>query len=163
MLNDIDYNHIENEALNVLDAYEITKPVVNVAEIAKGEGINIKEIKMQDQYKGVAGFYDKKSNTIYIEETDAPKRKSFTIAHELGHIFMGHQNATVLYRIPRKDARYAKEEKEANCFAADLLMPDFMLKEYMEKYHLGKSDYVVMSDMFGVPIPAMKVQLEWLK
>ena len=39
-------------------------------------------------------------------------------------------------------------------------MPEFMVREYMEKYRLSKSDYKKMSEIFGVPIVAMKVRLE---
>jgi Zn-dependent peptidase ImmA (M78 family) len=156
----IDHVKIENEALAILEANNITQPVVNVAQIAKERGIEIKEIEMPKDYSGVAGFFDKNKNIIYVDVTDKPVRKLFTIAHELGHIFLGHQNYNVLFRIPNKLAHYSKEEKEANSFASSLLMPEFMIREYMDKYNLSKSDYKTMSEIFGVPILAMKVRLE---
>ncbi len=162
-MDEVNHRDIEYKALRVLDAYGINEPVVNVAKIAEGEGIKIKEIEMPKEYGGVAGFYDQKSKTIYVEANDPPKRKLFSIAHELGHIVLGHQHATVQFRITHDDANYSKEEKEANSFAQHLLMPDFMLRQYLQKFNLGKSDYVTMAKMFGVPITAMIHTLGRLK
>jgi Zn-dependent peptidase ImmA (M78 family) len=159
----INHNEIENKAWDVLDAYNINKPVVNVAEIAKGEGIEIKEIEMPKGYDGVAGFFDKAKKIIYVNVDDVPARKLFTVAHELGHIFLEHKTYSVLFRVPRKDVNYSKEEKEANSFAAHLLMPRFMLREYLQKYNLARSDYKVMADIFGVPVTSMKPSLEYLE
>src|SRR3989338_10997484 len=126
----IDKRGIENRALQILDAYNISKPVVDVAKIAKGENLKIKEINMPEGYEGVAGFYNKDERTIYVEVNDTPNRKLFSIAHELGHIFLNHQHATVLFRITREEGQYPQEESEANSFAAHLLMPDFMVRDY---------------------------------
>ena len=159
----IDKRGIENRALQILEAYNISKPVVDVAKIAKGENLNIKEINMPEGYEGVAGFYNKDERTIYVEVNDTPNRKLFSIAHELGHIFLNHQHATVLFRVTHDDTIYTEKEKEANIFAADLLMPDLMVKEYLEKYNLSRSDYKEMAEIFGVPVSSMKHTLDFLK
>ena len=156
----INHKEIENKALDVLDRYSITEPVVNVEQIAEGEGIKIKEIVMSADHNDVAGFYDDDEKTIYVNVVDKPGRKLFTVAHELGHIFLGHANYSVLYRVPREGVTYTGKEKEANSFAASLLMPEFMIRNYLEKYNFNVSDYVEMSKIFGVPIMAMKSTLE---
>ena len=48
---------------------------------------------------------------LYNESTFNPGRRSFTLAHEVGHIYLEHQNDT------------HNNEAEANCFASTLLMP----------------------------------------
>ncbi|MEK7128008.1 MAG: ImmA/IrrE family metallo-endopeptidase [Patescibacteria group bacterium] len=163
--NKIEHNKIEYKASQVLEAYNIIKPVVDVSKIAKGEGIEIKEISMPKGYHNVAGFYEKDKKIIYIEKTDSPQRKLFSIAHELGHVFLNHQHASVLYRITRGDdgLQYHEKESEANSFAAHLLIPEFMLRDYMRRYNLSKSDYEVLADIFGVPITSMRYTLEYLK
>jgi hypothetical protein len=68
---------------------------------------------------------------IVVNSKDAPVRQRFTIAHELGHLLI-HR-----YSTPHADGRYqvrfrdersaegsAREEIEANQFAAELLMPE---------------------------------------
>lgn len=159
------HNEIENETLNILDVYNIDKPIVDVIKIASDKGIQIKEVNMPERYDNVAGFCDKDKKNIYVNIKDNPARKLFTIAHELGHIFLEHENYSVLFRISKKDSdrEYAEEEQEANSFAASLLMPDFMVKEYLQKYNLSRSDFKTMSKIFGVPFEAMKNKLDYLK
>jgi Zn-dependent peptidase ImmA (M78 family) len=159
----IDHNDIEIKALRVLEDYKIEKPVVDVAKIANGLGIEIKEIDMPKGYEDVAGFYDKNNKVIYIDKKDPPQRKLFSIAHELGHVFLGHKNAIVLFRIPKEETKYPLEESEANSFAAHLLMPNYMIDDYMNKYDLDKSDYKKLANIFGVPVSSMRYTLERLK
>jgi len=162
-MNDVDHFSIENKALDILDRFNIDEPVVDVIKIAEESGIKVKEVRMPEKYSDVAGFYNETEKVIYIEKDDNSARKLFTIAHELGHIFLGHKNYDLLFRIPKENAGYSKEEVEANSFAAHLLMPDFMVKDYLKKYNLNKEDYVEMSKIFGVPIVTAKVTLEHLR
>jgi len=157
-----DHRRIENVALRVLEDFKIDRPVVDVVKIANGLGVEVKEVHMPKGYEEVAGFYEKASKVIYVEENDPPQRKLFSIAHELGHIFLGHQQATVLYRIIKEDQLYSGLEQEANSFAAHLLMPVHMLRYYMDRYDLGKSDYAKLATIFGVPASSMKYTLERL-
>lgn len=64
---------------------------------------------------------------IGYNKTKSRGRIRFTIAHELGHIMLGH-NAE---ENPSKINFYSKNEKEANAnvFAAELLVPSSMLKK----------------------------------
>lgn len=158
---DIDYNKIEDLTLDILETNQVTDPVVDAVAIAERNGIQVKEIEMPTSYEDVAGFYNEKEKTIYVAKDDKPTRKLFTVAHELGHALLEHKNYSVLLRIPNERTSYTRVEKEANAFASHLLMPNFMLKEYLEKYHFTGSNYKEMADIFGVPIKAMKVQLEY--
>lgn len=153
---------IKDKALDVLDAQDVNEPVVNAVAIAKKYGVDVKEIEMPSGYQDVAGFYDKQEKTIYVAKSDKPSRKSFTVAHELGHVILGHKNYDVLFRVPRDNVLYSKEESEANIFAANLLMPEFMVRDYMKKYNLDKGDYKRLAEIFGVPIQAMKNQLGYV-
>jgi len=159
----IDHFSIEDTALDTLDKFNITQPVVDVIYVSNEFGVNVEEVEMPEKYRDVAGFYDANKKTIYISKNDPPERKQFSIAHELGHIILGHRNYEVLFRVPHKEALYPKEEREANSFAAHLLMPDFMIKEYLKKYNLTKNDYIRMAKIFGVPVIAMKHTLEYLR
>ncbi len=159
----VDKFDIENKALEVLEQYNITEPVVDVVKIAEKSSISVKEIAMPKEYGDVAAFYDEAKKTIYVEVEDKPWRKLFSIAHELGHVFLGHRRFDVLFRIPNERGAYSKEEKEANIFAANLLMPEFMVRKYLEKYNLTRGDYDKMAKIFGVSYSGMKVTLERLQ
>lgn len=57
-------------------------------------------------------------------------RRRFTIAHEIGH-FVLHQSNVIDRTIDKHDLTVwtsASEEAEANCFAAELLMPEYLMK-----------------------------------
>ena len=56
-------------------------------------------------------------------------RQRFTVAHELGHLLLGHTNKNYDFDINSGDP----EEIEANQFAGELLVPLKMLKEDMKK------------------------------
>jgi Zn-dependent peptidase ImmA (M78 family) len=82
---------------------------------------------------------------IGANKSHHPHRQRFTIAHELGH-FLLHKGETVhvdegrgALAINLRDSESSKgednEEKEANLFAAELLMPAKFLKKDLE----GKS------------------------
>lgn len=64
---------------------------------------------------------------IVYKDTDNSKRCRFTIAHELGHIFLGHMivNQTTY----RTFAVQNDTESSANIFARDLLAPACVLHE----------------------------------
>ncbi|MDR2931751.1 MAG: ImmA/IrrE family metallo-endopeptidase [Oscillospiraceae bacterium] len=57
---------------------------------------------------------------LYNEEQRNLRRRSFTIAHELGHIFLGHPNDG------------DENESAANVFASELLMPGVLLAHYIK-------------------------------
>ena len=65
-------------------------------------------------------------NIIY-RDTENSKRCRFTIAHELGHIFLGH----LLINTPQYRTFKIQDntESEANVFARDLLAPACVLHE----------------------------------
>ena len=113
---------------------ETTFPV-NLAKILKTYSINVFEGKFKDE--NVSGAYDGK-NKIYISRFDPYPRKSFTVAHELGHFFLHDKgDAEIFYRSQLVDlySETKKKEIEANWFAASLLMPEEPVKKYWELTH----------------------------
>lgn len=72
---------------------------------------------------------------IVVNRTHPPQRKRFTVAHELGHLVLHgytqpHADRTPKIRFRSKAASGANaaEETEANRFAAELLMPAYLLE-----------------------------------
>ncbi len=110
---------------------------VNPLDIARNEGITV----IPSNHLDINGQIHKNptSGEIIIEyDTNMhPNRQHFTLAHELGHYFLGHLNdGNVHFRDPAQNFNldnYDPYETEANRFAANLLMPkekiDFLLHE----------------------------------
>ena len=61
---------------------------------------------------------------VFYRTDSAPARRRFTLAHELGHIALGHIG---LDSPPQMCVEDATAEAEANCFAGELLVPSPLL------------------------------------
>lgn len=73
-------------------------------------------------------FYTRTTPVVLFDEKKPPQRTRFTVAHEVGHIILGHVEPgsfTVANREPRPED--APEEQAANQFAARLLAPACVL------------------------------------
>ena len=73
-------------------------------------------------------FYVQSTPVILYDERKPPQRAKFTVAHELGHIILGHVKPgyfTTMNRDPKPGD--APEERAANQFAARLLAPACVL------------------------------------
>jgi Zn-dependent peptidase ImmA (M78 family) len=62
---------------------------------------------------------------IGYNESQHPHRQRFTVAHEVGHLLLGHTEKNFVLDLKSKKP----EEVEANQFAAELLMPLDMVKK----------------------------------
>lgn len=101
-----------------------------VSAIAKSAGIAViknSDAKiLKESESGVTIVQNNKFHIIY-NDTESSKRCRFTIAHELGHIFLGH----LLINTPQYRTFKIQDdtESEANVFARDLLAPACVLHE----------------------------------
>lgn len=123
------YRNGRNAAWQCLIDFNMTRLPVEVIDIAIKIGIKI--VKNSDanvlklNESGISLFKDNQWYIIFNDK-DIRQRYRFTIAHELGHIFLGHT---------LKAGRYARtfdlsrpiEETEADIFASRLLAPACVL------------------------------------
>ena len=110
-----------------------SSPPIPVREIAETNGVNVVFAKFGRFNDVMAGFCDFNARKLYVNADDALPRQRFTIAHELGHwllhrdYFVDHPDLyPVLPRFETPDNNDPKE-KEANKFAAHLLVPTRLL------------------------------------
>ena len=152
---------IEKAASNILKNNEIVKPFVNVFQIARDAGLSIEYRKMPQGDKDVLGFLDSSTGTIYVNVENSIARRTFTIAHELGHFFLKHQPDE--YGLLRRNNTYTgikeQKEKEADYFAANLLMPEEMIKNEIRLYPFLQSSPELLASKFGVSTVAMEYRL----
>lgn len=145
------YANAENKAEEILKEFRVTEPIVPIYNIAEAKGVEIKLVSMPEGIQNAAGFLDQDNRVVYVNSEDAPNRQTFTIAHELGHLLLGHQPTEykVLMRFPELNGK-TEVEQEANCFAANLLVPMPMLKSVMKEYDLTKEHSGLLAQIFGV-------------
>ncbi len=124
------YKDARNAAWQCLLNFNVcTLPVV-VSEIARAVDIVVLKDSdaniLKENQSGMTVVQNRKFYIVY-KDSENSRRCRFTIAHELGHIFLGHLLInTPTYRtfIVRNDT-----ESAANVFARDLLAPACVLHE----------------------------------
>ena len=89
-----------------------------------------------------AYLIDLRATYYEMDEIFHRRRTNFTLAHEIAHIFMGHLRQPVREKTWRT---LYTEEAEANCFAAELLMP--------RNVNAGNRPAVRHPDLPGMRIP----------
>ena len=122
------YKEARDAAWRVLIDNDIRELPVSLFQIARNNGIKIvKDSEAKMLSPGVSGMSILEEGQWYIVYNDEENagRRRFTIAHEMGHIFLGHELRGV-HR--RTFARVRpQEEIDADSFAVRLLAPACVL------------------------------------
>lgn len=111
----------------------ISSPPIPVYEIAESNGVNVLFVDFGENAETVSGLCDFRTSRIYVNKDDSTERQAFTMAHELGHWVMHKEfflvNPDQYPILPRfsDPNRNDPKEKEANKFAACLLVPERLL------------------------------------
>ncbi len=155
------FERAKKEAEKIILANDITEPVVPVFEIAEKLQYIIKFFPSKGELSNVAGVTRPETREIFVNQEDPVYRQSFTVAHELGHIILGHAPNKYGVLLRNTNIETTDEEKEANAFAAYLLMPDVLLRETMKKYHLDKDNLEMLAGIFGVSKEAMRHRMKF--
>lgn len=155
------YQKAKQAALDILKSQGLIEPPMNPAEIARNLGVNVFFVKFSDPEvaENVSGFYDAGEDAIYVNKDEAPKRQTFTIAHELGHRILHREwaESTEYKVLLRQDGNSVDPiEKEANAFAANLLVPRHILDKYYRYAGVEK-----LSELFAVSVPTIKNRLSF--
>ena len=122
----------QSAAEELLAAADVKEPAVNVAHIARSCGIRIVAQPLDDSLSG-AILELEDGPVIAVNEDQAPGRQRFTIAHELGHYLLRHHDRFHVDLSAHAEAGEPPgynwlHERQANEFAADLLMPAGMVR-----------------------------------
>jgi Zn-dependent peptidase ImmA (M78 family) len=154
-----DYRKAERAALALLQDMDVTVPPVDPVKIAGELGVKVWFATFTGESRNVSGYYDCEDDSIYVNRDEYGPRKTFTIAHELGHRVLHREWANsadykVLWRDTSGQEQDARE-KEANAFAANLLMPKYLMDRYIDR-ELGASR---LATLFAVSVPAMRLRL----
>ncbi|WP_430933274.1 ImmA/IrrE family metallo-endopeptidase [Saccharicrinis sp. 156] len=134
----IKIKEIEQKAKEILSQLNIKKAPVPIEKIAKKIGLSIDKGIFGDTISGFLLTKENK-NIIAVKSTESEVRQRFTIAHELGH-YLFHSNkvddifiSNVLFRNESSSTGEIRMEREANSFAAAILMPVDFIKEEIDK------------------------------
>ena len=123
------YKNLRNAAWQVLIDFNISSLPVSLCSICEKSGIKI--IKDSDVHllspiqSGISVLNKNRWYIVYADD-QLIERCRFTVAHELGHIFLGHQLVSG-YHARVFDVSRPQIEQEADMFAARLLAPACVL------------------------------------
>lgn len=98
--------------------------------------ITLCDISIKYEKTDHSGYANHENKTITVSKNESPNRQRFTKAHELGHIILNHRDTGISYRKYGEDYGDIIEsikEREANQFAAELIMPEKIVKKAIEK------------------------------
>lgn len=159
---------IDARATTILEELGATSYPVDPVAIASLHDIGVHAATFKNNR--ISGAISKRGSEtrIFVNVSDSSTRKRFTIAHELGHFFLHFPNIdgevvdmdVDLFRGSSTvtDVRRRKQEREANRFAAALLMPaGWVKKEWSASRSISAT-----ARAFGVSDDAMFLRLEEL-
>ncbi|MFT9365907.1 MAG: ImmA/IrrE family metallo-endopeptidase [Gluconobacter sp.] len=150
----------------VLSAYwERGKLPIDPEVIAKKAGLRVEDMdpfRENEEQNAIGAYWPPekgKPAVIEIDRDEPINRVRFTLAHELGHHFLGHnekmhRDTTKQFNIYNFDPR----ESAANSFAAKILMPAQYVKVLIENKKIV--DLKELAKIFRVSEVAMKIRLE---
>jgi Zn-dependent peptidase ImmA (M78 family) len=167
-----DKSRARNEAKALLDEFGVASAPVPVERIAKSLRVRLDYAPLDGELSGLAYIRDGIA-IIGINTLHAPNRQRFTLAHELAHVRLHrpvleqavHVDRGSLRRDALAAAGVDATEIEANTFAAELLMPESLLKAALEGQSVDLEDdeaVAALAKRFRVSEAAMRFRLSTL-
>lgn len=161
------YSYIEQKAEEVLMENDFFHIGFDVEKFAKWLKIELLPKELDDDVAGLFVRIDGKPIISFNKNHKNKERKRFTIAHELGHFFLHSnknifvdKNPKVMFRNTASSSGEQLQEREANHFAAALLMPKKLIKDEIDKIPYDIMNPVkYLSEQFKVSEQAMTFRL----
>jgi Zn-dependent peptidase ImmA (M78 family) len=158
----------------LLEKAKITKAPVPVWKIARRAGARIVVDALDGDLSGFL-YRDTEQQIIGVNTQHARVRQNFTVAHELAHLLLhddeerlhvDREFSTVRLRNDVSSQGSDDAEKEANLFAAELLMPERFLRNDLvghESLDLYEDDLIPeLATKYGVSVQALMFRLQYL-
>lgn len=119
------YQKSRDLAWRILLQEEVRELPVPIVRLCRQMGIRVQSFTPIDGNDGYSTIIDGEPR-IFVSDRCSAERKRFTIAHELGHILLGHVGLRGLVN-REPDPKDNPIEQEANVFASRLLAPACVL------------------------------------
>lgn len=165
---------VEKAANQILKEHNINSLPIPINELAFKRGLAVKPYDLGENVSGVLVINDG-TGFIGYNPAESMVRQRFTIAHELGHYELHNNDANNLFIDKQFKVEFRNEisstgemiyEREANAFAASILMPEKNLMDEIKNRHIDLSDdnnIQELAKLFNVSVSAMTFRLMNLK
>jgi Zn-dependent peptidase ImmA (M78 family) len=141
-----------------LKAAKLMRLPLNVSAVAEYLGLEVIEEPMDDD---MSGFLEIRSGrwVVGVNAFHHLNRKRFTIAHEIAHFLLHSDGKTEFHdrTFARRTNDPSPMEREADQFAADLLMPADEVRQHIAS---GVTSLSALASQFGVSALAMKYRVQ---
>lgn len=168
-----DVNEMPEVAQMILDKLGIEEVPIPIVAIMKSLNFQVVAGELKDEISGIIGIDDdlaknfKSSKVIAINNKDNVGHQRFTMAHELAHYLFDFDvsNQIVYYNTYNTFEDENEEERRANYFAANLLMPEKKFKKEFDNVVIKNNLYVTvekLSQIFQVSGEAVRRRISEL-
>lgn len=161
---------IERRAMQVLRQSQQLAAPIDVEKVAKALNIRVEYAKFDESCSGVLVKSEDGTAVIGVNWEHHPNRQRFTIAHEIGHFALDHDGDTFVdkgtyarFRDQDSHSGNITEERQANQFAANLLMPASLVRRAFEERTFDPGDDIALEELtraFEVSPQAMMFRLQ---
>lgn len=146
-------------ARQILDQLQIDAPPVDVVMVASTHGLTIRYVTRLSSFEG---RLIRERMEIEVNKNHHRHKQRFTIGHEIGHFVLAHSPVVSPYD-DRSIADPSKvNERQANVFSSELLMPEPLVREHWAGLRRGERPIDTMAECFDVSSQAMYYRLEEL-
>lgn len=159
-------------AAKLVEQIGVKTPPVPVERIAKQLGVVVQYAPFDDELSGMA-FLKEGVAIIGINSNHHPNRQRYTLAHELAHICLHHSHLEAGVHVDQSSVNSLRRdlvsadgtnplEREANAFAAELLMPRKLLAGTLDDRMLDLDDdrLLALAKRFKVSLMALQYRLQ---
>ena len=149
-----------------------TSPVKDLSSILENYGIKVFFRSLQSSKAwGFSVSSKELGHCIFVNTACVRSRQLFTLAHELGHLYMDQKHTVTMFSehdSPNSTRQYGNTnllEVRANAFAAAFLIPEDEIGELLDNVHYTDKKYITphiiryLCSYFGVSYPAMVYRL----
>jgi len=154
------YSLARNMARKVIKDHKLIEVPTDLNKVFQKLGLKYIELNDLEGIDGAIIEIENKPAIAYLNIAKPIPRQRFTLAHELGHIFLKHStrdlyDAEEVREIGEEltDQSKPPREKEADAFASELLVPHDKLK----KYEADIKDIDKLAAIFHVSKQAMTI------
>jgi Zn-dependent peptidase ImmA (M78 family) len=168
---------VEAQTVTLLRDAHLYRVPVDVAALARHHGITVYAAQFADaEVSGAIEQLGPRRGRLWVNQLDPPVRQRFTIAHELGHWFLGHLETSRAvtdlspafgpawaFRAAPVHTPLPPRERAANRFAAALLMPRPLLLDWVERDPRTLTHPDALARVFDVSVQALRIRLDELR
>lgn len=154
----------------ILSSAAVKGPPVPIETIIETNNISLHKEYLPDDISGILDTRGKPM--IVINRAHHPNRQRFSMAHEFAHFKLHkgkqiHVDKQTFYRNSKSSEGLYITDIEANQFAAELLMPEYLIRERIDStidwIDVDDDILVQLSEDFKVSTMAMSIRLQRLE